>query len=336
LQPEHPVQPGIPAFLPPQEKGEAPNRLGFARWLVSKKNPLTARVTVNRHWQAFFGAGLVRTLGDFGFQGEMPSHPELLDWLAQEFVAQGWSLKKLHRLITTSDTYAQSSQVPARLLESDPTNRWLARGPRFRVEAEMVRDSVLAVSGLLSAKMYGPPVYPPQPAGVQEAAYGGASWTASKGEDRYRRSLYTFLKRSAPFAMYNTFDAPSGEFCLARREVSNTPLQSLTLLNDEMFLEAARRLGAEIAAGEGTDAQKLSILFRRCLTRTPTAREVGRLLEFVDAQRDRIRSGALNAIQISPADVPGMSEDRSAPEERAVWTLAARALFNLDEFVTKN
>jgi hypothetical protein len=136
--------------------------------------------------------------------------------------------------------------------------------------------------------------------------------------------------------MYNTFDAPSGEFCLARREVSNTPLQSLTLLNDEMFLEAARRLGAEIAAGEGTDAQKLSILFRRCLTRTPTAREVGRLLEFVGAQRDRIRSGALNAIQISPADVPGMSEDRSAPEERAVWTLAARALFNLDEFVTKN
>jgi hypothetical protein len=336
LQREQSVQPGVPAFLPAMEKNQPMNRLGFARWLVSGTNPLTARVTVNRHWQAFFGSGLVRTLGDFGFQGETPSHPELLDWLAQEFVRQGWSLKKLHRLITTSATYAQASLVTRELLERDPENRLLARGPRHRVEAEMVRDSVLAASGLLSPKMFGPPVYPPQPAAVYEASYGGGAWPASKGEDRYRRSIYTFLKRSAPFAMYNTFDAPSGEVCLARREVSNTPLQSLTLLNDPMFWEAAQRLGAEIAAREGDDAAKMRVLFRSCMTRPPTVAELDRLLGFVASQRERIRSGTLKASDLSPAEVPGLKDAKTPVEERAVWTAAARALFNLDEFVTKN
>lgn len=336
LQPEDRVQPAVPAFLPPMEKDQPLNRLGFARWLVSGKHPLTARVTVNRHWHAFFGAGLVRTVGDFGYQGEAPTHPELLDWLAQEFVRQRWSVKKLHRLLVTSETYAQSSQVTRQLLERDPSNRLLARGPRFRVDAETVRDSVLAASGLLSEKMFGPPVYPPQPSGAQEAAYGGGGWSPSKGEDRYRRSIYTFLKRSAPFAMYNTFDAPPGEVCVARREVSNTPLQSLTLLNDEMFLEAARRLGAEIATVEGSDAYKMRVLFRRCLTRLPSEREMTRLLDFVAAQRARIQSGALQAIALSPAEVPGLGAVKTPTEERAVWGVTARALLNLDEFVTKN
>jgi mono/diheme cytochrome c family protein len=336
LQPQERVEAGVPAFLPPMDKNQPLNRLGFARWLVSGVHPLTARVTVNRHWHAFFGAGLVRTVGDFGYQGETPTHPELLDWLAQEFVRQGWSTKKLHRLLVTSETYAQASRVTEQMLERDPANRLLARGPRFRVDAETVRDSVLAASGLLSEKMFGPPVYPPQPPGVQEVAYGGAGWSPSKGEDRYRRSIYTFLKRSAPFAMYNTFDAPAGEVCVARREVSNTPLQSLTLLNDEMFLEAARRVGADVAAMNASDAQKMQLLFRRCLTRHPTEREMSRLLDFVTVQRSRIQSGSLNASELSPSEVPGTGLVKSPAEERAVWVVTARALLNLDEFVTKN
>ncbi|RYD17762.1 MAG: DUF1553 domain-containing protein, partial [Verrucomicrobiaceae bacterium] len=208
--------------------------------------------TVNRQWQAFFGNGLVRTLDDFGFQGEVPSHPELLDWLAITFVEGGWSMKKLHRLIVTSATYKQDSRVTPELLEKDPQNRLLARGPRLRIEAEMIRDLALSASGLLSEKLYGPSVRPPQPASVTEGAYGGMSWKVSEGEDRYRRGLYTFAKRSAPFASFMTFDAPTGEACVARREVSNTPLQSLVLLNDEVFVETARALGKKIAAHPGT------------------------------------------------------------------------------------
>lgn len=336
LQPEERVQPGVPAFLPSMEPGTPQSRLGLALWLVSGKHPLTARVTVNRHWQAFFGNGLVRTLGDFGFQGEMPSHPELLDWLAGAFVREGWSLKKLHRLIVTSQTYAQSSRVSRELQERDPANRLLARGPRFRLDAEVVRDSVLAASGLLSSKMFGPPVYPPQPVGVQEGAYGGGSWPSSKGEDRYRRSIYTFLKRSAPFAMFNTFDAPSGEVCVARREQSNTPMQSLTLLNDEMFQEAARRLGCEIASLEGADRLKIACLFRRCLMRDPSEPEITRMEEFVVSQRARLQTGELDSNHLS-SDDPSVSRFLKLPKlDRALWMVTARAVFNLDEFVTKN
>jgi hypothetical protein len=258
----------VPAFLAAAPEGSARNRLTFARWLVSKDNPLTRRVTVNRQWQAFFGRGLVRTSEDFGFQGELPSHPELLDWLAVQFMNDGWSLKRLHRLIVTSSTYRQSSRVSSDLVSRDPANVLMARGPRVRVEAEIVRDSALRVAGLLTDKLGGPSVFPPQPASVTtEGTYGAFNWATSTGPDRYRRSLYTFAKRTAPFAMYGTFDAPTGEACLARREVSNTPLQALTLLNDTVFVEAAQALGRVLAESTEKDEAKANELLRRVIAR---------------------------------------------------------------------
>ncbi len=331
LQTEEQVQPGVPAFLPTFPADAPRNRLGLARWLVSPENPLTARVAVNRQWQAFFGTGLVATLNDFGFQGEAPSHPELLDWLAVEFMKQGWSLKKLHRLIVTSATYRQSSHVTPALLAKDPKNRLLARGPRQRVDAEVVRDVALRASGLLSEKMYGPPVKPPQPAGVTEAAYGSPKWDASGGEDRYRRALYTFQKRSAPFATFNTFDAPSGEVCVARRDLTNTPLQSLTLLNDEAFLECAQALGARAAEQPGDDEAKAAFIFQRCTSRPPRAAETAKLLAFLRAQRERIAQGELDA-----KDLAGAAPSKAELNARAAWTLLARSVLNLDETITKN
>ncbi|RBP36055.1 cytochrome c [Roseimicrobium gellanilyticum] len=327
-QPQEQVKAEVLSVLNPLPKEAPRNRLAFARWLVSPENPLTARVTVNRQWEILFGRGLVKTSQDFGFQGEVPSHPELLDWLAVEFMKQGWSLKKLHRLIVTSATYQQSSQVTPELLAKDAENKWLARASRPRVEAEIVRDSVLYASGLLSLKMGGPGVYPPQPDGVVDIAYGKSTWEASSGDDRHRRSLYTFLKRTAPFAMSTTFDAPSGEACVARRDVSNTPLQALTLLNDIFMVEATQSLGALASQQPGTDEAKLQFMFRRVLCRQAGADEVAALIEYLEAQRKRIRSGELDAAVIS-----GNKDAREI--DRAAWTLLGRALFNLDEFVTK-
>ncbi len=326
-QPGEPVEPGTPAFLPPMDPGEPRNRLGFARWLVSRGHPLTARVTVNRQWQAFFGDGLVKTLDDFGFQGEMPSNQELLDWLAVDFMENGWSMKKLHRLIVTSAAYKQSSKITPELLERDPGNRLLARGPRMRVEAEMVRDIALSAAGLLSPKMYGPPVRPPQPASVTEGAFGGMSWEISRGEDRYRRALYTFAKRSAPFATSITFDAPTGEACVARRENSNTPLQSLALLNDEVFFEAAQSLGKNLAALSSTPEEKVRHAFARCLTRPPGSGEIEALVAFYAHQLERLKKGELKTAELMP---PGSTDDEAA------WMTVARILLNLDETITKN
>jgi hypothetical protein len=330
LQPTDLVEPGIPAVLP-QIPPDAPhNRLTFARWLVDPGNPLTGRVTMNRAWGAICGRGLVRTPEDFGFQGDPPSHPELLDWLAVEFVKQGWSMKKMHRLIVTSATYRQSSQVTPELRAKDPQNRWLARGPRLRIEAELVRDSVLRISGLLSPKVGGPSVFPPQPAGVtSEGTYGGLPWTVSAGPDRYRRGMYTFAKRTAPYAMFNTFDSPSGEACVARREVSNTPLQALTLMNDTVFVEGSQALGSQMAAIAGPAEERLTKLFRRCLVRPPTGDELQLLNEFLARQQARIASGELDASKVAGAG-DGTAADRAA------WTTVARALLNLDETITKN
>ncbi|WP_367873100.1 PSD1 and planctomycete cytochrome C domain-containing protein [Luteolibacter sp. Populi] len=327
MQPAEAVHPDVPAFLPPMDPKEPKNRLGFARWLVSRGHPLTARVTVNRQWQAFFGSGLVKTLDDFGFQGEMPSNQELLDWLAVDFMEQGWSMKKLHRLIVTSATYKQSSKLTPELLEADPQNRLLARGPRVRVEGEMIRDLSLSAAGLLSHKMYGPSVRPPQPNSVTEAAYGGMSWPVSQGEDRYRRALYIFTKRSAPFASSITFDAPTGEACIARRENANTPLQSLVLLNDEVFFEAAQVLGKKVAALSATPEEKAIYTFQRCLTRPPEASEVGTLVAFHKSQLDRLARGELKTSELMPA---GSTDDEAA------WMTVARILLNLDETITKN
>jgi hypothetical protein len=327
LRPAEKVEPATLSVLQPFPKELPRNRLGFARWLVSADNPLTPRVTVNRQWQAFFGKGIVRTLEDFGTQGEPPTHPELLDWLAVEFVKQGWSLKRLHRLIVTSATYRRDGRAAPELLARDPDDRLLARFPRVRLEAEQIRDQALRVSGLLSAKMGGPSVYPPQPAGVTEVTFGMMQWKPSPGEDRYRRGLYTFTKRTAPFALFATFDGPSGETCVARRDVSNTPLQALMLLNDETFVEAARALGKMLAARPGDVGQKAEYLFRRCLVRPPDAAERQMLVRFFEAQRQRFARGELDV-----ARVAGPGADAT---ERAAWTVLARALLNTDEAITK-
>lgn len=329
LEPRETVEAALPEVLAVGLERQPSNRLEFAQWLVSRENPLTARVTVNRQWQAFFGEGLVRTMEDFGFQGELPSHPGLLDWLAVEFMEDGWSLKRLKKRIVMSATYRQSSRVSPELLERDPSNGLLARGPRFRVEGELVRDLALRASGLLSPRMGGPSVFPPQLGSItREGTYGPLEWRTSEGEDRYRRGLYTFSKRTAPYAAFLAFDAPSGEACVARREVSNTPLQALTLLNDEVFVEAAQALGSRAAALAGSDEERVAYLFRRCLTRPPESDELERVLAFYRIQRERLDRGELEAeVLAGPGDADLV--------ERAAWTAVARALLNLDETVTR-
>jgi len=330
LQPMETVEPGVLAVLPPLAAGAPKDRLSLARWLVSPENPLTGRVTMNRQWGAIFGSAIVKTQEDFGFQGEPPTHPELLDWLAMEFVRRGWSMKQMHRLMVTSATYRQSSRARPELLAKDPQNRFLARGPRFRIEAELVRDSVLKISGLLSPKLGGPSVFPPQPPGVtSEGSYGALPWNASLGADRFRRGLYTFSKRTAPYAVFNAFDSPSGEACVARREVSNTPLQALTLMNDTVFWEAAQALGAMFAGWPGSTDEQISALFRRCLVRPPSPDELKFLGDFFRAQQERIANHELDA-----AAIAGIGEGN--PADRAAWTIIARALLNLDETITKN
>ena len=311
LQPRETLTPALPAILTRSDGSQFPkNRLEFAKWLVSSSNPLTARVYVNRQWQAFFGRGIVKTVDDFGTQGELPSNQELLDYLALRFMRDGWSTKKLHRLIVTSDIYKQSATVAPALRAADPENIGLTRGPRVRLDAEQIRDSVLAASGQLSKKIGGPSVFPPQPAGVTtEGSYGALQWNVSTGEDRYRRGIYTFAKRTAPFAMAATFDAPSGEACVARRESSTTPLQALTLLNDISILEAARSMGNQLAALP--QSKRVESMFMRTLCR-PAKLSEAIAVDLI--QEESIASG------ISPA---------------ATWTMLSRALMNTDEMVTK-
>lgn len=333
LSPREEVEPGVPAFLLAFTQEPPRDRLAFARWLVSRENPLAARVAVNQAWRAFFGRGLVETAGDFGTQAEPPSHPELLDWLACEFMDRGWSLKELHRLIVTSGTYRLSSSGTPEQRTRDPDNRLLARGPRHRLEAETLRDALLAASGLLSSKIGGPSVFPPQPASVTALAYGNETWKTSTGEDRYRRSLYTYSKRTAPFAAFAVFDAPSGESCTARRDRSNTPLQALTLLNDAMFLEFAQALAAQVvretaaAPAEQQTMLRATNIFRRLLTRPPTETELAALVTFQQRQRERLERGALN-----PELVAGQT---GAAADLAAWVMTARAVMNLDETVVK-
>ena len=327
LQPLERVEPGVPAALNPLPKDAPPNRLSFAKWLVARENPLTARVVANRAWAAFFGRGLVKTTEDFGLQGDSPSHPELLDWLAVEFMDGGWSQKKLHRLIVTSATYRQSSRTTPEALARDPENRLLAHFPRVRLDAEIIRDSTLRASDLLALKIGGPSVRPPQPASVTEAAYGGSGWNASNGEDRYRRSLYTFSKRTAPFGLYNTFDAPTGESCIARRDVSNTSLQALSLLNDVIFLEASRALGKILTTREGSVDERVNEAYLRVVGRKPADEERASLVKFYEGQHSRFAAKELDAAKATG--------EKDATPQRAAWTVFARALFNLDEAVTK-
>ncbi|MDR3637502.1 MAG: PSD1 and planctomycete cytochrome C domain-containing protein [Isosphaeraceae bacterium] len=329
LQPTERVEPDVLSMLPRLPDGARRGRLEFARWLVSPTNPLVARVTMNRQWAVFFGRGIVATPQDFGYQGEAPSHPELLDWLAVELVNQRWSLKAIHRLIVTSATYQQSSRVTPELLARDAENRLLARAPRVRLEAETIRDQALRASGLLFEKVGGPSVYPPQPAGVTtDGTYGGLEWKLSPGGDRYRRGLYTFSKRTAPYAMFTTFDGPSGEVCVARRDVSNTPLQALTLLNDPVFTEAAQAFGRLLGAQSGTVEERIDHLFRRCLSRPPSAEERAALVRYFESQKARFVRHELDAQAVAGAGEGDVMD-------RAAWTVLARAILNLDETITR-
>jgi cytochrome c553 len=324
------VYAGVPAVLHPLPDTAMPNRLGLAKWLVSPENPLVARVAVNRAWEQVFGRGLVETSEDFGIQGERTSHPDLLDWLAVQFMEGGWRMKPLHRLIVTSAIYRQSSTMTPALVERDPYNRLLARGPRFRVEAETVRDAALAASGLLSPRVGGPSVYPPQPDGIWQNPYDDSKYVTSVGEDRYRRGLYAIVRRTAPHPMLTTFDAPAREVCTVRRPRTNTPLQALTLLNDEAFFETARALAGRALAEAGAEPRaRATRMFRLCVTRPPRADELDRILRSYERQRERFLKNPRAAADVAG---PAPGEDAS---ERAAWTMVANALLNLDETVTK-
>ncbi len=343
LKPVREVTPGTPAFLHPMPeplRTEPTNRLTFARWLTGRDSPTVARTFVNRVWQNYFGTGIFATSEDIGRQVEPPSHPELLDYLSVEFMDRGWSVKKLHRLIVTSNTYKQSSSVTPDLAAKDPYNRLLARGPRFRVEAEIVRDIALSASGLLNAKVGGESVYPPAPDFLFQppASYGPKIWKEEKGDARYRRGLYTFRYRSVPYPMLQNFDAPNGDFACVRRSRSNTPLQALTTLNEPLFLETARALAMK-TLGEGgkTDAGKLVFAFRRCLSRAPEPQEKDRMLGLLARQTERFSAGQANPWDLAAADPahPPQLPPGATPAQAAAWTVVARVLLNLDETITK-
>ncbi len=327
------VYAGVPETLHPLREDQMPNRLGLARWLVDERNPLTARVTVNRAWEQFFGRGIVETSEDFGTQGTPPTHPELLDWLASELVRGGWHMKPIHKAIVMSAAYRQSSTASPAVMERDPYNRLLARGPRFRMEAEMVRDNVLAASGLLSPKIGGPSVFPPQPDGIWDIPYSSEKWIPSDGEDRYRRGLYVFIRRSAAYPSLMTFDATSREHATVRRVRTNTPLQALVALNDDAFFEAAQALAVRVLreAPAASSEARAGYAFRLAATRTPTAAEVGRICAALEKQLQRFRDDPAAAAKM----INGHAVEGIDPAEQAAWTLVANALLNLDETLSK-
>ena len=334
------VQASVPAVLNPLPTGQSVNRLGLAHWLVDQANPLTARVAVNRLWEQLFGHGLVETTEDFGTQGQKPSHPELLDWLAVHFespadasnsVNCGWSQKRLLRQIVLSATYRQASKVSPALQERDPTNRLLARGPRFRMEAEMLRDSALTCGGLLSLKVGGPSVFPFQPEGIWVMPYNGDLWKLSDGDDHYRRGLYTFWRRTSPYPSFLSFDAGSREYCTVRRTRTNTPLQALTTLNDPAFFDAARGLARRMKAEGGAMLMdRLAFGFRTCVARRPKPDEGKRLSALYTKELTRYQANAKAALSIA-----GGKTAQPDTAEIAALTIVANVLLNLDEALTK-
>ena len=351
-KPTDPVTADTPAVLPPFPATAPRNRLGLAEWLTSTNNPLTARVLVNRVWQQYFGTGLVPTPEDFGTRADPPSHPELLDWLASELMAPTfhvprstadvgssvpWSLKHLHRLIVTSATYRQSSRVSPALLEKDPYNRLLARGPRVRVDAEAVQDIALAASGLLSPKIGGPSVFPPLPDGVMALAYNQIAWNVSEGDDRYRRAMYTFWKRSVPYPAMLMFDTPAAEQSCVRRSRSNTPLQALTTLNEPTFNQAARWLAWRALSAASSDEGRAVWAFRQCVSRAPSATETAVLRKLLATARAEFVAQPKDATQFAFADPknPAPLPAHATVADLAAWSTVARAILNLDETITK-
>lgn len=335
LQTGDEVTAGIPAAFNPVPDGEPINRLTVAKWLVDEANPLTARVMANRYWEAIFGVGIVRTSEEFGSQGEPPSNQELLDWLATELIRLKWDRKAFLKLLVTSATYRQSTAVTPELVEHDPENRLLARGPRFRLSAEMIRDQSLFASGLLSDKMYGPPVKPPQPnTGLSAAFGGGIDWTTSDGDDRYRRGLYTTWRRSNPYPSMAAFDAPNREVCTITRDRTNTPLQALVTLNDPVYIEAAQALARRIANGGETTRAKVTFGFRICLARPPSEAELSRLVSLYDSTYAEFKAAPEQAMKMA-TDPLGAAPEGSDLIELAAWTVVGNVLLNLDEMFLK-
>lgn len=331
----HEVHEGVPAVFPQIPAGEPINRLTFAKWLVSEENPLTARVVVNRYWENLFGRGIVSTSEEFGSQGDLPTHPELLDWLSRELVESQWNTKALLRLIVTSATYRQSSKVSSEAAASDPDNRWLARGPRVRLSAEMVRDQALLAAGLLSRKMYGAPVKPPQPSSGLSAAFGSSTdWQTSMGEDRYRRAVYTTWRRSNPYPSMATFDAPNREVCTLKRNRSNTPLQALVTMNDPVYVEAAQALGRLMLAQSGTLQDQLRFGFRRCVLRAPTSDELSALTALYEDTQKELANNPEGATKLA-TDPLGPLPENVEPVSAAVMTVVGNVLLNLDEMFLK-
>ncbi len=330
------VLPGTPGvFHPLPQRAATPDRLDLAHWLVDESNPLTSRVIANRYWEALFGVGIVATSEEFGSQGELPSHPELLDWLAVELMESGWDVKHLLKLMVTSATYRQSSKVTSATFEKDPDNRLLARGPRFRVSAETVRDQALAVSGLLSDSLFGPSVNPPQPEFGLKAAFGGETdWTTSEGPDRYRRGIYTSWRRSNPYPSMAAFDAPNREVCTVRRDNTNTPLQALVTLNDPVYIEASQALGRKMDSFVGDLSAKIRYGFQESLIRPPSEEEVQALSRLFSDAHQRYQSDPESALAMA-TDPIGELPAGSNVADLAAWTIVGNTLLNLDEMFLK-
>ncbi|MBC7817395.1 MAG: DUF1553 domain-containing protein, partial [Planctomycetaceae bacterium] len=325
------VTPGVPAAFHPLPEGSQPDRLALAKWLIDDNNPLTARVLINRYWDTIFGNGLVRTSEEFGSQGDLPTHPELLDWLATEVVRLKWDTKALLKLIVTSATYRQSSKVTLELLDRDPENYLLARGPRFRLSAEMIRDQALAVSGLLSPKMFGPPVKPFQPnLGVSAAFGSGIDWQASAGEDKFRRGLYTTWRRSNPYPSMSAFDAPNREVCTIRRARTNTPLQALVTLNDPVYIEAAQALARTMSKSGTSPADHIRAGFQQSTSRPPNDSELADLTKLFNNARERFAKDVEKARKLSTIPLGPLPEGAD-PVDLAAWTVVGNVLLNLDE-----
>ncbi len=338
-QPKHLVAPGTPAVLHPLVSDGPPDRLDFARWLVDRRSPLAARVAVNRVWQAIFGLGLVETSEDFGTRAPVPAHLDVLDGLAVDFMENGWSQKHLVRRILTSATYRQSSRVTPDLLDRDPRNQLLARGPRFRVQAEVMRDSALSAAGLLTSKIGGPSIFPPVPQSVLDYNYTKPDyWVPAEGPERYRRALYVFRKRSMPDPVLSAFDAPNGDTACVRRPLSNTPLAALTSLNEPVFVEAAQNLALRVLReGGSTDAERADYAFRLCTTRGMRPAEWPQIARLLDDTRQRLSEGWLSAREVATGDASKLPDltPGTTPQDAAAWTVVARVLLNLDETLTK-
>ena len=330
------VSEGTPAAFHALQKDAPKNRLEFAKWVMSPENPLTARVIANRFWEQIFGTGLVRTSEEFGAQGEQPSHPELLDWLATELVAQKWDTKKFLKMLVMSNAYRQSAKVTPELFERDPENRLLARGPRVRLSAEMIRDQALTAAGLLSPKMLGPSVRPLQPNLGVNAAFGGSiDWKTSDGEDKHRRGVYTQWRRSNPYPSMSTFDAPNRDTCVVRRARTNTPLQALVTMNDPVYVEAAQALARRtIEKGGKTTAEKAAFAFKACLVRPPTDGEVTRLVKLYDEAKAKFVKEPTKATQFATNPLGSLPKGMDV-SEAAAWTVVANVIMNLDEMLMK-